>query len=209
MNHIKNIIFDLGGVLINLDYPATEKKFNEFGLSNFNELFTQAKQNQLFDLYETGKISSDFFIHEIIKLSNYSLNEEKIKEAWNAMLLDFPIERIEFLESLNKDCQIFLLSNTNEIHIQSFKEILNTNIGYDRFLNCFKKVYYSYEIGLRKPHAEIFEFVLNEQNLLASETIFIDDSAQHIKGAESCGVKSYLLNTQNNNVINLVYNLGL
>jgi putative hydrolase of the HAD superfamily len=209
MNYVKNIIFDLGGVLINLDYPATEKKFKEFGLSNFNELFNQAKQNRLFDLYETGKISSDFFINEIINLSHHRLNRERIIEAWNAMLLDLPVERIEFLESINKRYQIFLLSNTNEIHIQSFKEILNFNIGYNRFLNCFKKVYYSFEIGLRKPDTEIFNFVLNQHNLIASETIFIDDSAQHILGAERCGIKSFLLDTQNTNVISLLQQFGI
>lgn len=204
MLHVKNIIFDLGGVLINLNYQDTERKFRSFGLNNFNELFTQAKQNALFDNYETGSISSDVFINELIQLSNNKLSNAQILDAWNAMLKDFPVKRMEFIEEIGKHYNIFLLSNTNEIHIEAFKEILNKEIGYDRFYNGFKKVYYSYEIGLRKPFSGVFDFVLKENNLKAEETIFIDDSLQHITGAESCGIKSFLLNTQTTDVISLL-----
>ncbi|MCC7051166.1 MAG: HAD family phosphatase [Bacteroidia bacterium] len=191
---IKNIILDLGGVLINLDYLATEKKFIEFGLTNFDQLFTQAKQTSLFDDYETGKITTDLFVQQIINLSNYTLNKNQVMQAWNAMLLDFPLERMELLERLKKKYRLFLLSNTNQLHIESFITILNHGFGYGRFVNAFEKIYYSYQIDLRKPNTTIFKHVLQDRQLLANETLFIDDSAQHIQGALQAGINAQWLN---------------
>jgi putative hydrolase of the HAD superfamily len=209
MYQIKNIILDLGGVLINLDYSATEKKFKQFGLSNFNQLFTQAKQISLFDHFETGQLSEECFINELIQLSGNQLTKEQIIEAWNAMLLDFPINRIELIEQLNKKYRVFLFSNTNSIHIKSFKKILNNSFGYNRFINGFEKVYYSFEIGRRKPNVESFNFILEFNNLTPHETLFIDDSIQHIEGAKQCGIRALHLNTHETDIINFVQNLQL
>ena len=194
MSQIKNIIFDLGGVILNINYQLTIDAFKKLGFNDFDDFYTQKKQSRLFNKFETGKLSILDFYKYIKENCPTKINNNEIKTAWNAMLLDLPLYRLEFLEKINKSYHLYLLSNTNEVHISEFKKIINNNVGYDRFLAVFKKCYYSSEIELRKPNKSCFRYVLEKNKLLANETLFVDDSIQHIKGANSVGIKTYLLN---------------
>ncbi len=191
MTKIKNIIFDLGGVLLNIDYSKTSGAFKKLGVANFDEVYSQAKQTTLFDDFETGKISSEDFISQIKNLQELNCTDEEIIVAWNAMLLDFPKERMDLLINLKANYNIVLLSNTNEIHKKAFNKILQENYQLNSLDQIFNKTFFSHEIKLRKPNTECFEFVLNTCNFNKNETVFFDDSLQHIHGAESSGIKSY------------------
>ncbi len=187
-NSFDAIIFDLGGVIINLDYQLTIEAFKKLGIVNFEEMYTQAKQNNLFDDFETGKISSQHFINSLLPFLPSGTSANKVVHAWNAMILDFPKKRLELLDQLNSKYRVFLLSNTNDIHLQAVnRSLANTT---DRKLDTyFEKVYLSHEVKLRKPHKEIFEMVCNEQNLNPATTLFIDDTIGHVNGANSIGLQ--------------------
>ena len=191
MNNIRAIIFDLGAVLLNINYHKTIEEFEKLGIKNSSSFYSKKEQTNLFNLLETGKISEEDFTTEVKKECKYG-SDNKIVSAWNAMLLDLPKHRISLLKDLNKKYDIYLLSNTNSIHISEFKNI----IGYEKyevFYKLFKKVYYSHEIGFRKPNKEAFQLILDENNLNADEVLFIDDSPQHIEGAKNLGIKTYYL----------------
>lgn len=191
--HIKNIIFDLGGVILNLDYGLTTQAFKSLGIKEFENLYSQVKQRQLFDDYEKGFIASEVFRNELVSLIESGPSPHEIDAAWNAMLLDLPEERIELLEKLKSKYRLFLLSNTNDIHITAYSSYLLKTFGFPDLSHIFEKEYYSYRVGMRKPDKEIFELVLSENDLKASETLFIDDSAQHIEGARQAEITAYHL----------------
>ncbi len=128
MSEIKNIIFDLGGVILNLNYQATTYAFEKLGVQNFENLYNQKKQTELFNNFEKGLISTEKFISNLQKTT--ALNKKQIINAWNAMLLDLPKERLEFIQSLKSNYNTFLLSNTNEIHIDFFENQLSKKITF-------------------------------------------------------------------------------
>ncbi len=188
-----NIIFDLGGVILNIDYRLTIQAFGKLGFTNFEDRYSQAVQSGLFDLYERGEISSAQFRNEIRRAFKSRVTDEAIDLAWNAMLLDLPISRISLLERISESKRIALLSNTNEIHIEAFGKQLNELGVSERFGGLFERIHYSFEVGMRKPEARIFEHVLARHGFLAAETLFIDDSVQHIEGARAVGINTYHL----------------
>jgi putative hydrolase of the HAD superfamily len=187
------LLFDLGGVIINIDYTLTKKAFEQLGVSEFDRLFSKAKQNQLFDQLEKGQISDLEFYRQIRAVSNMQLENEAIKNAWNAILLDIPEKRIQLLQQLSKKFRLFLISNTNSIHIEAFTRQLINQFGKNPFPEIFEKVYYSSEIGKRKPDTDIFNFVILQNNLVKERCLFIDDSPQHIEGAARCGIPAFHL----------------
>ena len=190
LKNYDNIIFDLGGVLINIDYLKTKREFEKSGLRAFDKFFTQFQQDQLFDRFEKGEISpADFYQRFVIK-TGINLSIAAFNHAWNAMLLDFPEERMRLLEQLKKSHRLFLLSNTNALHIPAFKKSIKNEGLYDRFTAVFEKHYYSSEVGMRKPDTEIFDMVVNENNLVKEKTLFIDDSPQHVEGAKRAGLNA-------------------
>jgi len=190
---IKNIIFDFGGVILNIDYKITEQAFAKLGLKDFDRIYSQAVQNELFDVFEKGLISPTDFRREIKKFINDGVSDLQIDEAWNAMLLDLPEERVKYLSELKKNHRLFLLSNTNEIHFKTFSVYMQKQLSRDIFSDVFEKAYFSHKVKMRKPNAEIFELVLQENNLRKDETLFIDDSIQHIEGAKKIGLNAILL----------------
>lgn len=204
LHNYKNIIFDFGGVIININYQLTTKAFQKLGLENFDELFSKAKQSNLFDLYEKGSISSAEFRKRLNSFLNLKLSDTEIDAAWNAMLLDLPQDRLDLLKKLKQTHRTFLLSNTNEIHIHTIWKTLKTEKGIDGMGDFFENVYLSYEMGMRKPDAEIFEKVLKENNLDPSETLFIDDSPQHIEGAKKLGIQTYWLEVEKESILDLL-----
>lgn len=193
MSEIKNIIFDLGGVIINLDIPKTIAEYNKLSQKPFETIYTQLQQSPVFDLFDKGKISEADFFNELTKSIDSEASLDQLKFAWNAMLLDFPVHRLELLTQLKKHYRLFLLSNTNETHITTFETDLYNQHGYKNLEPFFEKVYYSCRMGMRKPDTEIFDFVLKENNLNPNETLFIDDSPQHIEGALKTGIQAKLL----------------
>ena len=193
MQGIQNVIFDLGGVIINLDATRTISAFNKISQIPFQNIYTQAKQDEIFSLLDKGKISTLDFFNEIKRQIRYTGPIEDILVAWNAMLLDVPEERLDALVEMKHNYNTYLLSNTCEPHIDAFERELENEHGIKNFDDYFDKVYYSCRMGMRKPDKEIFEFVLRENNLKPEETVFIDDSPQHVKGAGECGINAFLL----------------
>jgi HAD superfamily hydrolase (TIGR01509 family) len=186
---IKAIVFDLGGVLINLDYHRTINAFRELGIDNFDDLFSQAQQNQIFDDFETGKISSFHFINRILDLLPKGSNPNQVVSAWNAMILDFPLKRLEILEDLSKNYSLYLLSNTNDLHMEKVRRELKKTS--ERPLEYFfKNTFLSQEIGLRKPTEEVFNFITSTLGLSSKEILFVDDSIQHIESANKLGFQT-------------------
>ena len=199
----KNIIFDLGGVILTLDYQKTIDEFSKLANVDFNQFYTQYQQLTFFDEFERGEISTSQFRDNIRKEFNLTSSDTEIDFAWNAMLGYIPEERIDFLKNLKKEKRIFLLSNTNQIHLEKFNQIIEEKNNIDWLTSLFEKTYYSHQTGMRKPESRIFEMVLEENNLQASETLFIDDSKQHIEGAKAVGISAELL-SQNDSIIDLL-----
>ena len=193
MDKIKNIIFDFGGVLLNIDYNKTADAFKQLGFGNFDEMYGQFKANSLFEDLETGKLGDEEFLEKIVALSSKPLTHGEVKFAWNAMLLDYRMESLEFLEKLASKYKLYLLSNTNSIHLSAFSGTFRKQTGKPSLDGYFTKAYYSHQVGLRKPNADIFEFVLRQEGLKAAETLFIDDSVNNIQTAEKLGIKTHLL----------------
>jgi FMN phosphatase YigB (HAD superfamily) len=189
----KNIIFDLGGVLLNLDFTRTENAFRELGMTDLEEIYSHAQQTGLFDDYEMGRITSADFRTEMRKFLRADVSDAQIDHAWNAMLLDLPAERIQLLGNVKNTHRIFLLSNTNEIHMQSYYRYMQEVHGTKDLGHIFVKQYLSFELGKRKPNADIFEHVVKENSLQKEETLFIDDSIQHIEGARRYGIDALWL----------------
>ena len=187
--NIEAIIFDFGGVIIQLNYQATIDAFKNLGITNFDEMYSQAQQSNLFDDIETGKISSQRFINGILDFLPPNTSPNKVVEAWNAMILDVPKSNIEILQELSKKYRLFLLSNTNSLHIDLAYRNWN-KIAEQPIDKYFEKIYLSHEVEMRKPNKEIFELVCNENLLSRESTLFIDDSEQHIIGAQSMGLQT-------------------
>lgn len=192
---LKHIIFDLGGVLYDVDYHRTIKAFEKLGASNFAAYFAQAGQNEWFDKLETGKISGDRFVSLVSDLMK-DVEKEEVVAAWNAMLLGMMHDKLDYLRTLKSKYRIFLLSNINPIHEAFIREELGDK--YDDFEQLFEKVYFSHLIGQRKPHPSTFTYVLEENGLEASETLFIDDSVQHTVGAAEAGLQVHHLLPEEN-----------
>jgi glucose-1-phosphatase len=207
-SQIKNIILDLGGVIINLDFDKTTTSFNQLMKIPFQDIYSQSKQTELFNKLDKGLISEPDFFKELQRLIEYTGPEEDIRNTWNAMLLDVPAYRLELLDRLKQKYRTFLLSNTCEPHITAFERDLKAVHGIDNFENHFEKVYYSCRTGFRKPDRDIFEMVLKENKLEANETVFIDDSEQHVNGAKDCGIHAFLLQ-KNQEVEDLLKELRL
>ncbi len=204
---IKNIILDLGGVILNIDYNLTIKAFENLGISNFESLYTQAKQEHLFDHYESGKISSEEFVERLGEYLVTQQPREAIINAWNAMLLDLPTERLDFLKDLRLSYNTSLLSNTNPIHIKCFHQIVKEQNGIESLDEFFDHIHFSSDLGMRKPDPDIFEHVCDLHHYVPSETLFIDDSIQHVEGARKAGLNAFLLDTNKDEIKELVTSL--
>jgi FMN phosphatase YigB (HAD superfamily) len=192
MQVYRNIIFDLGGVILNIDFKKTEAAFKLLGWDSFSDYISQFHISDLFESYETGQIDDLDFVEGISALMGKAANNEHIIEAWNALLLDFPPERIALLKKIKGSFRTFLLSNTNAIHLREFQERLHNNEGV-YLEDLFEKAYYSHVVKMRKPNAEIFELVLRENNLDPAETLFIDDTASNFPEAQKLGIHTYHL----------------
>ena len=193
---IDAIIFDFGDVFINLDKQATMDGLKNLGISNWNEDLDQLNLK-----YEVGSISEEDFLSGIQKHTN-NASIEDIAAAWNAILLDFPLYRLEFLQMLSQKYRLFLLSNTDAIHINTFEQKTGTSF-YSSFYQCFEKIYFSFEIGMRKPSPEVFNFVLDQNGLQAKHTLFIDDKKENTDAALELGLPIWNLQVGIEDVVDL------
>lgn len=194
---IKTIIFDFGNIFINLDIEgAIKHAFEKFKIDSFSDELLAFNS-----LYEQGLISTEEFI-EFYTENFPKLSEDELIAVWNFILKDFPKQRLEFLQELKSKSKykLILLSNTNELHINWIK---NNVLFYEDFKNCFNAFYLSHEINLRKPNNDIFEFVLNENNLKVKDCLFIDDNEANCNTAKALGIKIWHLNPKTEDVITL------
>jgi len=187
---VKNIIFDLGGIFLNLNYSLTRDLFIGYGVKEFDEFFTQHHANSLFEDLEKGFIPPEDFYDSFRKETNTHLTNDEIKKAWNAMLVSFTPERIDWLKEIKSRYNIYLFSNTNAIHYQAIMELYKRDLESEDFNELFIKPYYSHEMGLRKPYPESFMHIVNEQSLNIEETLFIDDTIKNIESASQLGFQT-------------------
>jgi len=193
MRGIKNIIFDLGGVIINLDNQRTTEAFVALGLKNIREYFGHGYAASFFKDYEVGKLTDQEFINAVRETGGLSASDQAIVDSWNALLLDFPPERIALLRKLKDSYRIFLFSNTNALHLAALQEIYTRTFGSGSLEDLFEKTYYSHLLGMRKPDKASYEYILKENGLNGSETLFVDDAIINVEGAEQAGLKGLFL----------------
>jgi FMN phosphatase YigB (HAD superfamily) len=191
-NGIKNIVFDFGGVIIDIDFWLSINAFINLGATNFEKVYSQSKQLQIFDDLDRGAINSDEFCRAMKSYLPITVTKQQIIDAWNAILIGIPEHRIQVLEAVRKHYRIFLLSNTNVIHYKVYIKELQEKYGYKDLSELFEKVYLSFKVKMRKPEKDFFKLVLKENGLIADETLFIDDSEQNLPPAVSLGMKTFL-----------------
>ena len=187
---IKNIIFDLGGVLLDLDVKRSIEAFQNLGLPDVIKPGGWDYHHEVFLQMEQGKLSEEKFRDGVRSLIPNFVSDEEIDRAWCAMLVDFAPEKITMLQQLQKQYRLYLFSNTNSIHIRYFHRLFMKKFGYS-LSDLFVKDYYSSEIQLRKPTPESFQYVLNDAGMNPSETLFVDDSNTNIDGADSLGIHTF------------------
>jgi len=183
------IIFDLGGVLYDIDTQRTKAAFAEIGIADFNQFYNLEQQIHLFDALEKGQIDETAFVEGINKISGKSFDAEQVKQAWNALLIGMPGENIDLLKELKtQGYALYLLSNTNIYHYSAIQEELKTNFGLNALDDLFDKAYCSFQIGMRKPDVEIYQHVVKTSILNPETTVFIDDNEDNIKSSISAGL---------------------
>ena len=189
---VRNIVFDLGNVVINIDPDLTIRKFKDLGVVNFDEMYTIMRQIDVFDRLDTGKITLPEFCQIIRDYSQVNLSDAQIDDAWCAMLLDFPEENVKLLRKLRTEgYKLYLLSNTNEMHIVFYVKHMQRQFGCNLLAELFDRAFYSHEIGFRKPNRESYDYVLNAEGLIAAETLFIDDLEHNVTGARQTGMLAH------------------
>jgi len=192
MDGIKNIVFDLGGVLLDISFEKAAAAFARLGVDNFDSFYSKESADHLFEALETGQISNPDFLQRMQQYCAPGTPTDAVEAAWNAILLDFRAPSVRHLGELRQRYRIFLLSNTNSIHQAAFSRQFSLDFGI-HFDSLFEKAWYSHSIGRRKPYPETFTWALGDAGLLAAETLFIDDAAANIAGAAAAGMQTRLL----------------
>ena len=193
---INTIIFDFGDIFINLDKEGSINEFKKLGLEYRNEVLLEKN-----DLFEKGKISELEFIESFQKYIP-SASIDDIRKAWNKIIGDFPLYRLEFLQMLVGKYRLFLLTNTDSIHIEHFEHKVGQSFSRD-FYQCFEKVHYSYEMGMRKPDENIFNYLIKHHDLSPKRTLFIDDKKENTDAAERLGIQVWNLQIGQEDVVDL------
>jgi len=193
---INTIIFDFGDIFINLEKEATIEEFKKLGLEGPNEELVVMN-----DLFERGKISEQEFIEGFQKyIPNADVHE--IRKAWNSVIGEFPLYRLEFLQMLSHKYRLFLLTNTDAIHISRFEHMVGISFFSD-FYQCFEKVYFSFEMGMRKPDADIFNHILKKHDLSPKRTLFVDDKKENTDAAAALGIQVWNLKVGEEDIVDL------
>ena len=193
MQKVKNVILDYGNVIFMIDFPKVRQAFMDLGIKNVDEFFGHHGQDSLFDAFDKGEISVPEFRDCVRKKADrYDLSDEQIDTAWNSLLIGVPEGKHEILENLRDNYRTFLCSNNNELHYAYCMNHIQEKYGVPSNDVFFERTYYSHLEGLRKPDAAIFERVLEQNNLIPEESLFIDDSPQHLEGAKKLGIQTVL-----------------
>jgi len=193
IHNIKNIVFDFGGVILDIDPEFTLKELKALGVKDVSVFQSVTFQQEVLNKFERGILTPEQFRDKVRHYLAMNLSDQDIDDAWNALLLDIPKERIKVLEQVKQNYGMFLLSNSNEIHYDVYLRDLQLRFGYREFDQLFHKSYFSFDLHLSKPNPEIFEFVMNQQSLIPEETLFIDDTREHIMAAKTLGMRTYHL----------------
>lgn len=191
IQNIKTFIFDLGNVIIDLDTDASTAAFAALLGFSAAEVASFVENQPFMQQYEMGLISDGEFRDEIRKIAKKPIEDFIIDDAWNAMLGAIPKARLEVLHTLRQTSKVYILSNTNSIHERRFHQILADISGHSHLSYIADKVYFSHEMNLRKPDMEIYQRVIDENNLNPQETLFLDDKLENLKGAAQCGLQTY------------------
>nr|WP_294793000.1 HAD family phosphatase [uncultured Mucilaginibacter sp.] len=199
MNNIKNIIFDYGNVIYQIDFNKVAEAWQQLGITNAHEFYGHRQQDDVFNALERGQITPEAFRDRIRELTKKpELTDQQIDDAWNAIFVGIPKGNHELLAQLKGKYRTFLLSNINAIHYDYVHQYLKSEFGMENNDDLFEKLYYSHLVGKRKPDVEIFEQILQENNLNPAETLFIDDSPQHLEVAKKLGIQTYLMTEPDN-----------
>lgn len=190
---VKVLLLDLGGVIIDIDPSKTSEAFAQLGEGKWLEAHSKAEQDCLFDELERGEIRPERFRQALREKAGMKASDQAIDEAWNALLLDIPKERFRFLQRAAKRYRLHLFSNTNAIHMEGFKGIVEANFGFDAFKDLFEGIHLSYEMGARKPEKRAFEQLLERIGISPQEILFIDDTRTHVQKARESGIHAYHL----------------
>ena len=190
---IKNIIFDFGGVILDIDPQLTINEFVKLGVNDFSKLLTPEFTEEIIGKFERGILTPEVFRAKLKSFLNIDITDQQLDDAWNSLLYDIPAERIEIIGQVKKNYQIILLSNSNEIHYDLYVRDLQLRFGYREFDELFHKAYFSFDLHLLKPNPDIYEFVINQHGFLPEETLFIDDKIENIEAARKLGMKTYQL----------------
>ncbi|MEN0095863.1 MAG: HAD family phosphatase [Pedobacter sp.] len=194
MHTYKNIIFDYGNVIFEIDFKRAQQSFTQLGIANIGDFFAHKGHHQLFDNFEVAGISPADFRNGIRKAANnITLTDAQIDDAWNSLLIGVSPNNHEVLMEVKKNYRTFLLSNNNEIHYDWIINYLKQEFGLEDYGHLFERAYFSQQMKLRKPNVDIFEQVIKENQLDPNETLFIDDSPQHIAGAKQAGLHTLLM----------------
>lgn len=196
MKKISAIIFDLGGVILNIDFNLVQQAFKELGVKNAEGMYAQETANTLFKNLEYGNLSPEEFCDIFRNETALDVSDEQIIAAMNSMLLDFRKGSLEFIRNLRTTYKVFILSNTNAIHRAAFDQIYTATYHSGSFTDLFDKSYFSHEIGYRKPAASAYQYVLDDNNLSAEETLFIDDTIENVEAAIRAGLHAVFLSKE-------------
>ncbi len=199
MNNIKNIIFDYGNVIYQIDFNKVAEAWKQLGITNAHEFYGHRQQDDVFNALERGQITPKAFRDRIRELTKKpELTDQQIDDAWNAIFVGIPKGNHELLAQLKGKYRTFLLSNINAIHYDYVHHYLKSEFGMENNDDLFEKLYNSHLVGKRKPDPEIFEQILQENSLNPAETLFIDDSPQHLEVAKKLGIQTYLMTEPDN-----------
>ncbi|HMM11004.1 MAG TPA: HAD family phosphatase [Bacteroidales bacterium] len=191
--NITDIIFDFGGVILDIDPQLTINELVNLGIKDVDVFSSAAFQQGVVEKLERGIITPEVFRDKIREFAGKALKDQDIDDAWNALLLDIPKERIKAIEAAKQHYGIYLLSNSNEIHYELYVRDLQLRFGYREFDQLFDKAYFSFDLHMSKPNPEIFEFVIHQHRLNPANTLFIDDTLMHIEAAAALGLQTYHL----------------
>lgn len=189
---IRNIIFDFGGVILNISHQELEDAFRSLGVNDFERLFNQAQQADLFQKFEIGALSEMEFRQAVRDLTGLNVSDSVLDSAWNRIIGDYPPDRIDLLKKLKENYKLYLLSNTNQIHYHYYIQKFRNEFGFE-LKTLFHNTFWSFKMGKRKPDADAYTEIVRMENLLADETLFIDDSEQNIIAAANLGFKTFHL----------------
>ncbi len=202
MTQFKNLIFDIGDVIVDIDYLVTIAEFQKLALIDFSEIVSYSRQHHVFDAFEKGQITAQEFRDQLRPFLKSDVKDEEINNAWN------PPAKIELLKSLKTRYRTFALSNINEIHIRSLNKAAGQLFGVNAFADFFHRAYYSSEMGCRKPEAKIYEMVLKDGQLNPAETFFVDDKEENIQAANALGIRAFQLK-ERDKLHDLLHELGI